>query len=97
MSGSKIWIYDEGESLKDFKAKLADNPIAFKIQLVEATYLDCTEEQIAVLDEIEKTIHTYKEKTHIYSTDNFSPIFSVVARKDTNTIISNIQSMLLES
>ena len=104
VSESKIWIYDEGESLTDFKAKLADNPITFKIQLVEATYLDCTEEQKAILDEIEKTIHTYKEKTHIYSTDNFSPVFDVKVKKDTqlyiesqiNSKLENINQVIVE-
>ena len=104
VSGSKIWIYDEGESLKDFKAKLADNPITFKLPLVTPTYINCIEEQIAILDEIEKTIHTYKEKTHIYSTDNFSPIFDVKVKKDTqlyiesqiNSKLENINQVIVE-
>ena len=101
---NRIWVYNDGESLTDFKAKLADNPITFKIPVVTAIYLDCTEEQIAILDEIEKTIHTYKEKTHIYSTDNFSPVFDVKVKKDTqlyiesqiNSKLENINQVIVE-
>lgn len=101
---NRIWLYDEGEDLTDFKAKLADNPITFKLPLVTPTYINCIEEQIAILDEIEKTIHTYKEKTHIYSTDNFSPIFDVKVKKDTqlyiesqiNSKLENINQVIVE-
>lgn len=59
--------------------------------------LECTAEQKAILDEIEKTIHSYKEVTNIYATDEVSPIFKVEAIKDTNTVINNLLALSLAS
>ena len=92
----------EYSNSSDLKAKLAElynsgNPMLLYYKLETPTMIECTNQQKQKLDELEKTIHTYKEKTHVYSTDELSPIFSVEAIKDTNTVISNIQSMLLEN
>ena len=92
----------EYSSVSDLKVKLAElynsgNPMLLYYKLETPITIECTYQQKQILDEIEKTIHTYKEKTHVYSTDELSPIFSVEAIKDTNTVISNIQSMLLEN
>ena len=57
--------------------------------------LDCTEEQTAVLNQIEKTAHSYGEQTHIFSTDEISPIFDVEANADIQSMFNNLQAQIL--
>lgn len=100
----KIVGIDEAEQLNNFKAKLvelyeAGTPVTAYYKLEEPTYLECTTEQIAVLDEIEKTLHTYKNGTHVYCTDEISPIFNVRYTRDQEAYIKNeinkMQAMIL--
>lgn len=86
---------DEVEQLSNFKAKLqelynAGTPVTVYYQLAEPQYLACTEAQIEVLDEIEKTLHSYKGGTHVYSVDEISPIFNARYTKDLNAVINNL-------
>ena len=75
------------ESVEEAKAHLkalyeARNPLYFDYVMTEPLDIECTDEQKAVLDEIEKTAKSYKYVTHIFSTDEISPIVHVEARKD---------------
>lgn len=70
-------------------------PVYFEYILAEEEIESYTEEQQTVHDEIKKTAHSYGEQTHIFSTDEISLIFDVEARKDMNTVISNLESMIL--
>lgn len=76
-------LYDEG------------NPIVIYVKLAEPHCLDCTEEQITVLEEIEKTAKSYGDVTHIFSVDEISPIFEAKARADITTMINNLQAQVL--
>ena len=51
--------------------------------------IECTEEQNTILDKIEKEAKTYKNVTHIYSTDEISPVIDVTYKKDLDTYIDN--------
>lgn len=72
-----------------FNQCLSIKNITAYIVLAEPQLIECTKEQSAILDEIEKTIHTYKGQTHIYSTDEVSPIFDIEYNVDTQSYIDN--------
>ena len=82
---------------EDFIAWLQENHPILEYELAEEEIESYTEEQQAVYDEIKKTIHSYGEQTHIFSTNEISPIFTVEARKDMNTVISNLESMIISN
>ncbi len=54
-------------------------------------YIECTEEQIEVLNALEK-VKTYKNVTNIYSTDEIVPYITVKYKKDLETYIKNLLS-----
>lgn len=87
--------YSENKTLQDFLNHLSENNITVYYKLAQPIKLDITAQQKAVLDEIEKTIHSYKGETNIYSTDEISPVFKVEAVKDTNKVISNISTAIV--
>lgn len=90
-------------TVEELKAKLAEDyangtPLTFCFE-VEPYYLACTEAQIEALDEIEKILHTYKNGTHVYCTDEISAIFNVRYTRDQEAYIKNeinkMQAMIL--
>lgn len=77
-----------------FKAWLSENPIKIEYELAEEEIEPYTAEQQEVYDKI-KELCSYKNITHIYSTDEISPVFEVTYIKETNEKIlnaGNIQS-----
>lgn len=91
-------VADNKIPIQNYLKKLHDeeNPIVIYVKLAEPEYLDCAEEQTAVLEEIENTAKSYKETTHIFSTDEISPIFEVEARKDMQLENDNLQTQIDE-
>lgn len=87
------------EELLDYLKEQYNNgtPVYFEYILAEEEIDPYTPEQQAVYDEIKKTAHSYGEQTHIFCTDEISPIFTVEARKDMNTVISNLESMIISN
>lgn len=71
------------------------NPLYIDYVLQEPLDIECTEEQNTILDKIEKEVKTYKNVTHIYSTDEISPVIDVTYKKDIDTMISNIEQAIL--
>lgn len=51
--------------------------------------IECTEEQSTILFDIEQNAKTYKGVTHIYSTDEISPVIDVTYKKDIETLFAN--------
>lgn len=87
-------------SLTAFKNYLAEQyangtPVVVEYDLAEEEIESYTEEQQAVYNEIKKTAHSYGEQTHIFSTDETSPIFDVEALADIQTIFNNLQAQIL--
>lgn len=72
------------------------NPAIFYIEKASNKELDFTDEQKAVAKKIKGTLHTYKNITHIYSTDETSPIMNVEYAKDLNTQNNNLQNQIDE-
>lgn len=65
------------------------NAVEIIVELAEPELVECTEEQSLILDEIEKTIRTYKDMTYIFSNNEISPIYNVSYNVDTKTYIDN--------
>lgn len=74
-----------------------ETPVIVYYKLETPTELEFTDEQKAVAKKIKETLHTYKNITHIYSTDETSPVLNVEYAKDLNTTISNIQALVLNN
>lgn len=67
------------------------NPVYVWYKLETPTKLACTEAQSKQLDDLLNT-STYKNVTHIYSTDKVSPVIKIKYRKDIETMLNNQQS-----
>ena len=95
-------VSDNTKKLESFKKLLTQlnangTPVTIEYPLNEEEIESYTEEQQEVRDEIKKTAHSYGEQTHIFCTDETSLIFNVEARKDMNTVISNLESMIISN
>ena len=84
--------YDTADKLKKF---LTENNVEFDYELKEPLYLDCTDEQIAVLDKIEQEAHTYSKVTNIYTEDEVGAVLKTNTAVDLKTVINNIQEQLI--
>lgn len=67
----------------------AGTPVYVDYVLEEPQDIECTEEQSTILDQIENEAKTYKNVTHIYSTDEISPVIDVTYKKDIETLFAN--------
>ena len=74
---------------------LTENNVELDYELAEPLYLDCTKEQIEVLDKIEKEAHTYEEVTNIYTEDEVGAIIKTNTNVDLKSVINNIQKQLI--
>lgn len=88
------------DNIDDFKKYLQDqfdggNPVYICYKLAEPKKLELTEEQKKVLEQIEKEAHTYKNITHIYSTDEVSTILDAEYVKDLDTVLNNLANASL--
>jgi hypothetical protein len=75
---------------------LKKNEIKIYYALAEPTLIECTEEQSTILEQLNNA-RTYKNITHIYSTDEVSPNMEVTYYKDMETVINNIQAMIISN
>lgn len=93
IANSFVVLTDLEDTVENVNSLLEGSILEY--DLAEEEIEPYTPEQQAVYNEIKKTAHSYGEQTHIFSTDEISPIFNVEARKDMNTVINNIESMIL--
>ena len=89
-------------TLEAWKNKLVEmhnsgKPLVLYFRILNQNELDFSDEQKAVAKKIKETLHTYKNITHIYSTDETNPVLNVEYAKDLNTTISNIQALVLNN
>lgn len=107
---STTFCTKENYTLEEFKAKLkelydAENPVKVCYVLATPELIECTEEQVEVLEQIVKD-GTYKEVTHFYTTEDLKPIIEVKYYKDLETLfnkqaelentLNNVQAQILE-
>lgn len=88
------------ENLNDFKSwlaaqKQAGTPVIVEYKLLEEETEEYTEEQQEAYNQL-KQLTSYEEETNVYSTNEVSPIFKVTAVKDINSVITQLNSVLLE-
>lgn len=84
---------------EEFKTELAEQhsngtPIYIVYPLAEPILIPCTDEQNAVLDEIEQD-ENYKNITHIYSEDEISLICNIEYYKDLETMFNNLNTAIV--
>lgn len=89
-------------TLEAWKNKLVEmhnsgKPLVLYFRILNQNELDFSDEQKAVAKKIKETAHSYKGTTHIFSTDEISPIFDVVYAKDLNTVINNMQAQIINN
>lgn len=86
-------VNSKWSSIVEFKSWLkakydAGTPVIIYYKTAAETRLKFTDEQKAVAKEIQKAT-SYEDTTHIYSTDEVSPIFDVEAVADIRKLIAN--------
>ena len=94
LNGKEATVENVNELLKTMYDN--GNPATFYIEKASNKELDFTDEQKAVAKKIKEILHTYKNITHIYSTDETSPIMNVEYAKDLNTQNNNLQNQIDE-
>lgn len=93
---NNIVIYIKSSRLEEstvaaFKKYLSTNNITIYYKTATETRLKFTDEQKAVVTEIQKAT-SYEDTTHIYSTDEVSPVFDVETVADIRKLIANIST-----
>lgn len=88
--------YSQNKTLEDFKKMLSENPLEIYYKVKTQIELPFTDEQKAIAKKIKETLHTYKNITHIYSTDETNPVLNVEYAKDLNTQNNNLQNQIDE-
>lgn len=94
LNGKGATVENVNELLKNMYDN--GNPAIFYIEKASNKELDFTDELKVVAKKIKETLHTYKNITHIYSTDETSPIMNVEYAKDLNTQNNNLQNQINE-
>ncbi len=82
------------EAIAHFKTILANSKLIAYYKLKTPIELDFTDEQKVVAKQIKETLHTYKNVTHIYSSNETNPIFNIEYAIDPNIQNSKIQEQL---
>ena len=75
--------------------KQAGTPVIVEYVLAEEEIEAYTEEQQEAYNQLKQLI-AYEEETNIYSTNSVRPIFKVTAVKDVNSVITQLNQVLLE-
>lgn len=85
------------EDLKTYLAEQyeAGTPVYIDYVLATPKDIECTAEQIAILDKIYNEAKSYKGVTHIYSTDDVEPNVKVTYKKDLDTMINNLNTAIV--
>ena len=84
------------ETVEAFKQYLTQNEIIVYYKLAEPLYLDCTPEQIAVLDKIEQEAKTYEGVTNIYTEDEVGAVLKTNTAVDLKSVINNVVEAQLQ-
>lgn len=92
ITNNNIYIYDEGESLTEFKSKITDKQLVFYAQLETSINLELTEEQKAIRD---TKLYTYKNITNIAVSDELASI-DVEYKKNPATEHDELQNQIDE-
>lgn len=99
-AGSLAIFTKDYTNVSDFKLylsqqKQAGTPVIIEYELAEEEIEPYTEEQQEAYNQI-CNLKAYEGETNIYSTNEISPIFKVTAIKDFNSVITQLNQVLLE-
>lgn len=85
------------ENCKTYLAeqKQAGTPVIVEYKLLEEETEEYTEEQQEADNKL-KELTTYAGQTNIYSTNNIKPVFTVTGIKDVNSLITQVNQLILE-
>lgn len=93
---NEIIIRDDNiTTLSDLITNLSTNKPYVDYILETPLDIECTEEQSIILDQIENEVKTYKNVTHMYSTDKISSYKEVTYKQDLETRLNNIEQAIL--
>lgn len=96
-----MFNYDNGEGgVDNFKSylsqqKQAGTPVILEYELAEEEIEAYTSEQQEAYNQL-KQLTAYDEETNVYSTNEVNPVFTVTAVKDINSVITQLNTVLLE-
>lgn len=93
--GSLIIRNKDCTTLGEYKEVLNNDSFYYYFYLAEPTKLPCTEEQSTILEQLSNS-RAFEGETNIYSVDEISPIFKVTAVKDINSVITQLNQLILE-
>ena len=85
----------EEEKLQALQNLIAKTGFIYEGELAEEEIEAYTPEQQEAYNQI-KELTAYEEETNVYSTNEISPIFKVTAIKDINSVITQLNTVLLE-
>ena len=93
-NGHILTIKANIDTVDNFKSWLSEQyeagtPVYVDYILETPLDIECTEEQSTILFDIEQNAKTYDKVTHMYSTDNVSPVIDVTYKKDIETLFAN--------
>ena len=98
IENSILGITDEStneEKLQAFQNLIAETGFVYEGELAEEEIEPYTEEQQEAYNQL-CNLTAYEEETNVYSTNEVSPIFSVTAVKDINSVITQLNQLILE-
>lgn len=98
IENSILGITDEStneEKLEAFQNLIAETGFVYEGELAEEETEAYTEEQQEAYNQL-INLKAYEEETNVYSTNSTSPIFKVTAVKDINSVITELNTVLLE-
>lgn len=98
IENSILGITDEStneEKLEAFQNLIAETGFVYEGELTEEETEAYTPEQQEAYNQL-INLKAYEEETNVYSTNSISPIFKVTAVKDINSVITQLNSVLLE-
>ena len=93
---------DIAKTLEEFKSLMqeqtdAGTPVTIYYKLAEPTKLPFTEVQKTVAKQIREKLHSYKGGTHVYCTDELSPIFNTRYTVDMQTAFNAINKEVINN
>ena len=91
--GNVVFVGNSEDTFETLKAKYDGGMLEY--DLAEEVIEPYTEEQQIVYNQITKAT-SYKNITHIFSTDEISPVFDVTYRKDLETLFNNVTNAVIE-
>ena len=93
-TGGYILFGSSKATIEEFKEEILGTTVEY--ELAEEETEEYTEEQQEAYNKL-KELTTYATQTNIYSTSNIKPVFKVTGIKDVNSLITQVNQLILEN